>query len=58
MTESKADEILEKVNRCHRRIVDSSYCERSDCEQCDCFVLPKDIQTAREVLKLRGDKSE
>lgn len=50
MTVEEAKAIIEKLDKCQSRIIDTSYCEHNGCNGCDLRVSQKDIKKAREVL--------
>lgn len=50
MTVEEAKAIIEKLDKCQSRIIDTSYCEHNGCNGCDLRVSQEDINKAREVL--------
>ena len=50
MTKEQAHEIMDKLDRCQNRIVDTHYCEWHSCKGCEFLVPSEQIEKAREVL--------
>ena len=52
MTREEAEKIINDVNTCHRRIVDTSNCERPHaCEGCELYIPEEMLEEALRVSK-------